>query len=85
MDKQKLIHQLFVGKVADVIGWKETTALLKEAREAFNAIPKKQTSLIGSAEEVGKCSHRNCSAPVYEFGLCLKHFCISEGYNTNGS
>jgi len=35
MDKKDLIMQLFIGKVADVIGIKETTNLLKEANEAF--------------------------------------------------
>lgn len=36
MDNAKLIHQLFVGKVADVIGIEKTTALLKEAKEVFS-------------------------------------------------
>jgi len=31
MDKQKLIHQLFIGKVADVLGVDKTTELLNEA------------------------------------------------------
>ena len=35
MDRQKLIHQLFIGKVADVLGLEKTTELLKEAKEAF--------------------------------------------------
>jgi len=35
MDRQKLIHQLFIGKVADVLGMEKTTELLKEAKEAF--------------------------------------------------
>ncbi len=47
MDRQKLIHQLFIGKVADVLGMKKTTELLKEAKEAF-AIPvvSKQSELL---------------------------------------
>jgi len=36
MDTEKLIHQLFIGKVADEIGIKKTTQLLKESKEAFN-------------------------------------------------
>ena len=36
MDKQKLIHQLFIGKVADVLGVDKTTELLNEAKKAFN-------------------------------------------------
>lgn len=38
MDKVKLVHQLFIGKVADIIGSEKTRKLLKEAKEAF-AIP----------------------------------------------
>ena len=34
--KQKLVHQLFIGKVADVIGIEKTTELLKEAKGAIN-------------------------------------------------
>lgn len=38
MDRQKLIHQLFIGKVAEVLGMEKTNELLNEAKEAF-AIP----------------------------------------------
>ena len=33
MDNQKLIYQLFIGKVADVLGVEKTTELLKETKE----------------------------------------------------
>lgn len=36
MDKDKLIHQLFIGKVSEVIGFDKTTELLKESIEAIN-------------------------------------------------
>jgi hypothetical protein len=36
MDKQKLIRQLFIGKVADLIGLNKTTELLKEANNEFS-------------------------------------------------
>ncbi len=36
MDKDKLVHQLFIGKVSDVIGNEKTRTLLKEAKEAFD-------------------------------------------------
>jgi hypothetical protein len=37
MEKQeKLIYQLFIGKVSDIIGFEKTTKLLRESREAFN-------------------------------------------------
>lgn len=31
----KLIHQLFIGKVADVLGFDKTLELLKEAKKAI--------------------------------------------------
>lgn len=38
MENLKLVHQLFIGKVADEIGMKRTIALLKEAKEAFDIL-----------------------------------------------
>lgn len=38
MDKQKLIKELFVGKVSDILGHEKTRELLKEATDAINAI-----------------------------------------------
>jgi len=40
MDRQKLIHQLFVGKVTEIIGYEKTMALLRESTEAFDLEPK---------------------------------------------
>lgn len=51
MDIQKLIHQLFIGKVADVLGMEKTTELLREAKEAF-AIP----SVVQQSEQF-KCDN----------------------------
>lgn len=48
MDKQKLIKQLFVGKVSDIIGIEKTTELLKEATDAISAIPEWQTLPLDS-------------------------------------
>jgi hypothetical protein len=57
MDRQKLIHQLFIGKVADVLGLEKTTELLKEAKEAFaihdvvgSTVTETKTRLLFSAE-----------------------------------
>lgn len=33
--KEKLIYQLFIGMVSDLIGVEKTTKLLKEAQETF--------------------------------------------------
>ena len=51
MDRQKLIHQLFIGKVADVLGMEKTTELLKEAKEAF-AITSVSTRTFAENQEV---------------------------------
>lgn len=34
--KDKLVHQLFIGKVCDAIGNEKTIQLLKEANETIN-------------------------------------------------
>lgn len=47
MENLKLVHQLFIGKVADEIGIERTTQLLKEAKEAF-AIP----DVVGRSEQL---------------------------------
>ena len=47
MENLKLVHQLFIGKVADEIGTERTTTLLKEAKEAF-AIP----VVVGQSEQL---------------------------------
>ncbi len=36
MDKEKLIKQLFVGKVAEILGIEKTTKLLKDSTDAIN-------------------------------------------------
>lgn len=33
--REKLVNQLFIGKVSEIIGFDETTDLLKEARNAM--------------------------------------------------
>ena len=51
MDRQKLIHQLFIGKVADVLGMEKTNELLKEAKEAF------AIHSVVKQSELLKCQH----------------------------
>jgi len=36
MKQKKLVFQLFIGKVSDVIGFDKTTELLRESHDAFN-------------------------------------------------
>ena len=40
MNKQKLIHELFIGKVSDAIGVEKTQALLKESKDAIDKLIK---------------------------------------------
>ena len=47
MDNTKLVHQLFIGKVADVIGSEKTETLLKEAKEAFDT-----PVVVGQSEQL---------------------------------
>lgn len=40
VEKLKLIHQLFIGKVVEVIGFEKSVQLLKEAQEAIDELEK---------------------------------------------
>ena len=35
MNREKLIHQLFIGKVAEILGVEKTSHQLQEAKDAF--------------------------------------------------
>lgn len=49
MDREKLIKQLFVGKVTEIIGTEKTTELLKEATVAIDEMLKsRKTDVSGS-------------------------------------
>lgn len=34
-NKEKLVYQLFIGKISDIIGFEKTIQLLNESKEAF--------------------------------------------------
>lgn len=57
MDKQKLMHQLFIGKVSEIIGQEKTVELLREAKTAIDAtelqLPQARviSSVCGGCEE----------------------------------
>lgn len=46
MENYKLIHQLFIGKVADIIGMKKTIELLKESNDSINTVVVKKTKTL---------------------------------------
>lgn len=52
MDREKLIKQLFVGKVTEIIGTEKTTELLKEATIAIDGMLKSR-----KADVSGMCEH----------------------------
>lgn len=37
-EEEKLIHQLFIGKVVEIIGFEKTLELLKKSKEAIEKI-----------------------------------------------
>ena len=39
MNIEKLKHQLFIGKVQDILGMKKTVEIIKEVKEAFDKQP----------------------------------------------
>ena len=47
MNKDKVIHQIFVGKVAETIGFEKTKLLLKGARDVFE--------VVSEGESVNEC------------------------------
>jgi hypothetical protein len=54
MNTEKLVHQLFIGKVADILGIDKTTELLKEAKTAIEPLTEGQklpiSGVVGSEE-----------------------------------
>ena len=55
MNKEKLIHQLFIGKVSDEIGLKRTTELLREAKEAFSTCDSYYANNLSEQKECLNC------------------------------
>ena len=45
LNREKLIHQLFIGKVCEIIGTEQATKLLKEATEAIDELIKIKTKI----------------------------------------
>ena len=57
MNEEKLKHQLFIGKVSDVIGMKKTIELLKEVREAI------KNKIMSEKKEVSPCCKADFKEP----------------------
>ena len=76
MDKQKLIHQLFIGKVAEFIGQEKAIELLKEAKHAIESIEPQLTLADASASA---CEHpfasvmSKCNGEINHCLKCGKH------------
>ena len=45
----------------------------------FQALKQSEDVVLDSVSKCGKCNE-----PEYDFGLCFRHYCISESDNTHG-
>lgn len=71
MDREKLIKQLFVGKVTEIIGTEKTTELLKEATVAIDEMLKsRKADVIKSV-----CDDDDESRYCY---YCGKESCVAQ-------
>jgi hypothetical protein len=83
MEKEKLIRQLFIGKVSDIIGINKTYELLKEAKNDLEYINKplsyqkdKQTKEYKEQENKKYCScHQSFKIQEVEDGDLICEFC----------
>ena len=58
MNTEKLVHQLFIGKVADILGFDKTTQLLKEAKDAIEPLNQGQKlPMAGVVKSCGSCHY----------------------------
>jgi hypothetical protein len=54
MKKEKLIHQLFVGKINEILGWEYTLKLLKESHKEVNEIINQLENNLTSIDNIDK-------------------------------
>ena len=63
MKNEKLIYQLFIGKVADELGTTKTTKLLKEAREVIETA---NPVNIGVGDIISRLSDKTLDSIIHE-------------------
>ncbi len=73
MKNEKLIHELFIGKVADELGIEKTTKLLREAREVIETanpvnigVGDISKSVCPLCDGKGRRIFKNCTPPIDE-------------------
>lgn len=71
MEREKLIHQLFIGKVADIIGMDKTTELLKEV---YDDVKLHQPTVIGTLPLCNSCGKGKSFDINYNCFDCGKPF-----------
>lgn len=79
MDREKLIKQLFIGKVADIIGTQKTTELLKESTFVIDEMIKSRKADV-IKNEVSVCGMKGKGFCPYER---TNGICIVDGNCTN--
>lgn len=69
MNNDKLIKELFVGKVAEILGFEKTTELLKESADAIN-----RTNLRGNEQlHCPSCKSADLKTAIHtEYKECNK-------------
>lgn len=76
--REKLVNQLFIGKVSEIIGFDETTDLLKEARNAFLKCkrPKKKSKAMENLKKSNELLEAIVNGVAFdkETGLIWEHW-----------
>ena len=72
MNKEKLIHQLFLGKICDELGYDKTLSILRECNEAFGVKTEHKTfyrAVSTKADE--KCTNQ-CEGCIHSVEKTFK-------------
>jgi len=77
MDRDKLIKQLFIGKIAGIIGVEETTKLLKDATESIDSVLKSR-----KADVSGEFICRSCGKDKNEFPNDICEDCTLKSFDS---
>lgn len=74
MDREKLIKQLFVGKVSEIIGSQKTTQLLRESTQQIDKMIKTNNN---RDSPICDCCKQPLTAGSYPKWFCLREECGS--------
>ena len=72
--KDKLINQLFIGKVSDIIGHKKTTELLQETKDAFDDYDEYAPKCTSNDKELFRLRAERSLLMDQNIGMLVKDF-----------